>query len=38
MSPASESNLTIPENIQEAISGLKFGKAPGQNGVQKRAQ
>jgi hypothetical protein len=28
MAPASESKLTILEEVQEAIRGLKVGKAP----------
>jgi hypothetical protein len=31
--PASESKLTIPLEVQEAIRGLKVGKAPGPNGI-----
>ena len=37
MTPASEPNLTNPEEVQEAIRGLKFGKAPGPNGMPNRA-
>jgi hypothetical protein len=35
--PASEPKLTSPSEIQEAIKGLKVGKAPGPNGVPNRA-
>jgi hypothetical protein len=35
--PASEPNLTNPDEVQEAIRGLKFGKAPGPNGIPNRA-
>jgi hypothetical protein len=31
MSPASEPKLTNPEEVQEAIRGLKVGKAPAQS-------
>ena len=37
MSPASKPNLTNPEEFQEAIRGLKVGKAPGPNGIPNRA-
>ena len=37
ISPASEPKLTNPEEVQEAIRGLKVGKAPGPNGVPNRA-
>ena len=37
MAPVSEPKLTNPEEVQEAISGLKVGKAPGPNGIPKRA-
>ena len=37
MSPASESKLTNPEKVQEAIRGLNVGKAPGPNGIPNRA-
>jgi hypothetical protein len=37
LTPASEPKLTIPEEFQEAIRGLKFGKAPGSNGIPNRA-
>ena len=37
MTPAREPKLTNPEKVQEAISGLKVGKAPGPNGIQNRA-
>jgi hypothetical protein len=35
--PISEPKLTIPDEVQEAIRGLKVRKAPGQNGVPNRA-
>jgi len=35
--PASEPKLTNPREIQEAIRGLKFGKAPGPDGIPNRA-
>ena len=35
--PASEPKLTTPDEVHEAISGLKFGKAPGPNGIPNRA-
>jgi hypothetical protein len=35
--PASEPNLTNPDEVQEAIRGLKAGKAPGPNGIPNRA-
>jgi len=37
MSPASEPRLTNPEEVQEAIRGLKVSKAPGPNGIPNRA-
>ena len=37
MTPASEPNLTKPEEFQEAIRDLKFGKVPGPNGISNRA-
>jgi len=37
MTPASEPKLTNPEEVQEAIRGLKVGKAPGPNGIPNRA-
>jgi hypothetical protein len=37
MAPASESKLTNPEEVQEAIRGLRVGKSPGQNGIPNRA-
>jgi hypothetical protein len=37
MAPASDPKLTNPEEIQEAISGLKFSKSPGPNGIPNRA-
>ena len=36
MTPASEPKLTKPEEIQEAIRGLKVSKAPGPNGTPNR--
>jgi hypothetical protein len=35
--PASEPKLTNPDEIHEAIRGLKVGKATGPNGIPKRA-
>jgi len=37
MTSASEPKLTNPEEVQEAIRGLKVGKALGPNGVPNRA-
>jgi hypothetical protein len=37
MTPASEPKLTKPEEVQEAIRGLKFSKAPDPNGIPNRA-
>jgi hypothetical protein len=37
LKPASQSKLTNSEEVQEAISGLKVSKAPGQNGLPNRA-
>jgi hypothetical protein len=37
MTPASEPKLTNPEEVQEAIRGLKVSKAPGPNGIPNRA-
>jgi len=37
MNPASEPKLTNPEEVQKAIRGLKVIKAPGLNGIPKRA-
>ena len=37
MAPASETKLTNPEEVQEAISGLKVSNAPGPNGILNRA-
>jgi hypothetical protein len=34
--PASEPKLTDPEKVHEAIRDLKFGKAPGANGMPNR--
>jgi len=36
MTPAREPKLTNPEEVQEAIRGLKVSKAPGPNGVPNR--
>ena len=33
---ASESNLTNPDEVQEAIRGFKLGKAPGPDGIPNR--
>jgi hypothetical protein len=38
LTPASEPKLTTPEEVQEAIRSLKFGRAPGPNGIPNRAQ
>ena len=35
--PASEPKLTNPDEVREAIRGLKVGRAPGQNGIPNRA-
>ena len=35
--PASEPNLTNPKGVQDAIWGLKVGKAPGPDGIPNRA-
>jgi hypothetical protein len=35
--PASETKVTSPSEVQEAIKDLKVGKAPGPNGVPNRA-
>ena len=37
MAPASEPKLTNPEEVEEAIKGLKFSKAPDPNGIPNRA-
>jgi hypothetical protein len=37
MAPASEPKLTNPEEVHEAIRGLRVGKAPGPNGIPNRA-
>ena len=37
MAPASEPKLTNPEEVQEAIRGLKVSKAPVPNGIPNRA-
>jgi hypothetical protein len=34
--PASEPKLTNPEEVQEAIRGLRVSKAPGTNGTPNR--
>jgi hypothetical protein len=34
--PASELKLTSPSEVLQAIKGLKFGKAPGPNGIPNR--
>jgi hypothetical protein len=34
--PASEPNLTNPAEVQDAIRGVKVGKAPGPNGIPNR--
>jgi hypothetical protein len=33
----SEPNLTNPDEVHEAITGLKFGKFPGPNGIPNRS-
>jgi hypothetical protein len=35
--PASEPRLTNPSEVQDAIWGLKLGKAPGLGGIPNRA-
>jgi hypothetical protein len=37
LTPANEPKLTNPEEVHEAISGLKASKAPGPNGLPNRA-
>ena len=37
MAPVGESKLTNPEEVQEAIRGLKVSKASGPNGIPNRA-
>jgi hypothetical protein len=37
LTPANEPKLTTPEEVQEAIGGLKFSKAPDPNGILNRA-
>jgi len=37
MNPASEPKLTIPEEVQEAIRGLKVSNAPDTNVIPNRA-
>jgi hypothetical protein len=34
--PARQPNLSNPTEVQDAIRGLKFGKAPGTNGIPNR--
>jgi hypothetical protein len=34
--PATEQELASPSQVQQAIRGLKVGKAPGPNGIPKR--
>jgi hypothetical protein len=36
MNPVSEPNLTIPDEVQEAISDHKVSKSPGPNGILNR--
>jgi hypothetical protein len=35
--PASEPKLTKPDEVHDVIRGLKFGKAPGSNGIPNKA-
>jgi hypothetical protein len=37
MTPASDPKLTNPEEVQEAIRGVKVSKAPAPNGISNRA-
>ena len=37
LSPASEPQLTTPDEVHEAIRGLKVSKAPGPNCIPNRA-
>jgi len=37
LSPASEPQLTTPDDFHETIRGLKISKGPGPNGIPKRA-
>ena len=37
LTPAIENELTTPDNVHEAIRGLKFSKAPGPKGIPNRA-
>jgi hypothetical protein len=37
LSPARDPKLTTPDEVQEAIRGLKISKAPGPNAIQNRA-
>ena len=37
ISPASETQLTTPDEVHAAIRGLKVSKAPGPNGIPNRA-
>ena len=36
LTPATEPKLTNPDEIREAIRGLKVGKVPGPNGIPNR--
>ena len=37
LTPVSEPNLTTPDEVQEAIMGLKVSKAPSSNAILNRA-
>jgi hypothetical protein len=37
LTPASEPKLTDPDEVQEAIRGIKIGKTLGPNGIPNRA-
>jgi hypothetical protein len=37
LTPASDLQLTNPDEVQDAITGLKVGKAPSPNGIPYRA-
>jgi len=37
LTPASEPNLSIPDEVHETIRGFKVSKAPGPNGIPNRA-